>query len=98
MLKIKMHFSYGDFTRAGEHALYMYGLPGTAEIQKTTTVRGWGHRFNRNTLVLWALVYTLTRVILHCLISKCSLIINADKSVQLSSVLSTCMHPVRDDI
>jgi hypothetical protein len=95
MLKIKIHFSSGDFTRAGEHALYMYGLPGIAEIQK---IQWWGHRFNRNTLVLWALVYALTRVILHCLISKCSLIINADKSVQLSSVLSTCMHPVRDNI
>jgi hypothetical protein len=37
MLKIKIHFSYGDFTRAGEHALYMCGLPGTAEIQKNNS-------------------------------------------------------------
>jgi hypothetical protein len=58
MLKIKIHFSYWDFSRAGERALYMYGLPGTAEIQKTT-VKGWGHRLKTEIPWFFGLLFTL---------------------------------------
>ncbi len=53
-----------------------------------TKTAGNAGRLNRNTLILRALVYALTRVVLHCLVSKCSLTIH----IPLSSIwLHVCI-------
>jgi hypothetical protein len=55
-----------------------------------TKTAGNAGRLNRNTLILWALVYALTRVVLHCLVSKCSLTIYIYHFHQFDYMYASC--------